>query len=218
MFKTLRNAWRQPELKHKLLFTAFIIIIYRLCSAIPVPYFAFGGLSEYAKGTILEFFNILSGGAFTQGTLLALSVSPYITASIVMQLLTVAIPKLGEKAKQGEEGKKFINFWTRIVTIILAIVTAFGYALILFSQGATVFGTVSTAGFFKTFLPNYGMQFFTMVVCYCAGAAIVMWLAEKINDSGLGNGISIILFANIVAGVPSQIIQLYKTVLQKKNI
>jgi len=212
MFKTLRNAWRQPELKHKLLITAFIIILYRLGSAIPVPYFYAGDTSIF-EGNILEFLSILSGGALAQGTLLALGVSPYITASIVMQLLTVAIPKLGEKAKQGEEGKKFINFWTRIVTIILAVVTAFGYAMLAFNNGLTVFGSsATTAGFFKTFLPNYGMEFFTMIVCYCAGAAVVMWLAEKINDSGLGNGISIILFANIIADMRSQVRQLYDTV------
>ena len=132
MFKTLRNAWRQPELKNKLLFTLLIIILYRLGSAIPVPYFNLEASStDLFQGNILEFLSILSGGALAQGTLLALGVSPYITSSIVIQLLTVAIPKLGEKAKQGEEGKRFINFLTRIVTIVLAIITAIGYAFLL---------------------------------------------------------------------------------------
>ena len=106
MFKTLKNAWRQPELRNKLLFTALIIILYRLGSSIPVPYFNLAAAdASIFKGNILEFLSILSGGALAQGTLLALGVSPYITASIVMHLLTVAIPKLGEIAKRGEDGK-----------------------------------------------------------------------------------------------------------------
>lgn len=203
MFKTLKNAWRQPELKNKLLFTLLIIILYRLGSAIPVPYFniqATEAQLSIFSGNILEFLSILSGGALAQGTLLALGVSPYITASIVMQLLTVAFPKLiGERAKNGAEGKKFINFWTRIVTIILAIITAIGYAFLLSNNGLLI---VSEPTFF---------HYLILVTCYCAGAAIVMWLAEKINESGIGNGISIILFANIIASMPSQIAQIWNT-------
>ena len=201
MFKTLRNAWRQPELKNKLLFTLLIIILYRLGSAIPVPYFNLEASStSLFQGNILEFLSILSGGALAQGTLLALGVSPYITSSIVIQLLTVAIPKLGEKAKQGEEGKKFINFLTRIVTIVLAIITAIGYAFLLAGNGLLL---VKEPTFF---------HYLVLVTCYCAGAAIVMWLAEKINESGIGNGISIILFANIIASMPQQAMQLWNTV------
>lgn len=198
MFKTLKNAWRQPELKNKLLFTLLIIIIYRLGCSIPVPYFNIGASgTELFRGNILEFLSILSGGALAQGTLLALGVSPYITASIVMQLLTVAIPKLGEIAKNGEEGKKVINFWTRIVTILLAIVTAIGYSFILSGNGLLLIEK-----------PNF-FHYTVLVACYCAGAALVMWLAEKINESGIGNGISIILFAGIIAGIPSQLQQLW---------
>jgi preprotein translocase subunit SecY len=197
MFKTLKNAWRQPELKNKLLFTALIIIIYRLGCSIPVPYFNLANTgADFTRGNILEFLNMLSGGALTQGTLLALGVSPYITSSIVMQLLTVAIPKLGEIAKNGEEGKRIINMWTRIVTILLAIVTAIGYCFILESNGLLLVD------------PNF-FQYVILVACYCAGAALVMWLAEKINDSGIGNGISIILFAGIIASLPSQLGQLW---------
>ncbi len=198
MFKTLKNAWRQPELKNKLLFTLLIIIIYRLGCSIPVPYFNLGASgTDLFRGNILEFLSILSGGALAQGTLLALGVSPYITASIVMQLLTVAIPKLGEIAKNGEEGKKIINFWTRIVTILLAIVTAIGYSFILSGNGLLLIDK-----------PNF-FHYSVLVACYCAGAALVMWLAEKINESGIGNGISIILFAGIIAGIPSQLQQLW---------
>ena len=207
MFKTLKNAWRQPELKNKLLFTLLIIILYRLGSAIPVPYFnlAMSGTDFYGSGSILEFLSILSGGALAQGTLFALGVSPYITASIVIQLLSVAIPKLGEKAKQGAEGKKFINFLTRIVTIALAIITAIGYVAML--AGNNTYGInyflVEKLTFF---------HYLILVACYCAGAGIVMWLAEKINESGIGNGISIILFAGIIAGLPMQVSELWKKV------
>ena len=201
MFKTLKNAWRQPELKNKLLFTLLIIILYRLGSSIPVPYFNLAEAdATIFKGNILEFLSILSGGALAQGTLLALGVSPYITASIVMQLLTVAIPKLGEIAKRGDEGKKIINFWTRITTILLAIVTAIGYAFLLNNYGLLV---VEKPNFF---------HYLVLVACYCAGAALVMWLAEKINESGIGNGISIILFANIIATMPQQAAELWNAV------
>jgi len=203
MFKTLKNAWRQPELRNKLLFTALIIILYRLGSSIPVPYFNLAAADAgIFKGNILEFLSILSGGALAQGTLLALGVSPYITASIVMQLLTVAIPKLGEIAKRGEDGKKIINFWTRITTILLAIVTAIGYAKLLADNNLLVV-TGENVTFF---------HYLVLVSCYCAGAALVMWLAEKINESGIGNGISIILFANIIAGFPMQALELWNTV------
>ncbi len=249
MFKTLKNAWRQPELKNKLLFTLLIIILYRLGSAIPVPYFGVdANNASLFQGNILEFLNILSGTALAQGTMLALGVSPYITASIVMQLLTVAIPKLGEKAKQGEEGKKFINFWTRIVTIILSVITSLGYALLMINNGLTTFTSyeASTVGnslakymydggttiknsvnIFQILFGvrengawvanNEAFAFITMVLCYCAGAAIVMWMAEKINESGIGNGISIILFANIIASLPVQISQLWNTVFNAEK-
>ncbi len=210
MFKTLKNAWRQPELKNKLLFTLLIIILYRLGSAIPVPYFDITNyeatLNAFGGGSILEFMNMLSGGALAQGTLFALGVSPYITASIVIQLLSVAIPKLGEKAKEGEEGKRFINMLTRIVTIVLAVITAIGYAFLLNNYELIVFTGDSKWATFFTYA--------VIVTCYCAGAAIVMWLAEKINESGIGNGISIILFANIIASFPTQISQLWNTAFE----
>ena len=199
MFKTLKNAWKVPELKNKLLFTLLIIILYRVGSAIPVPYFEYTSTlasSQAFSNGILGFLSILSGGALAQGTLLALGVSPYITASIVMQLLTIAIPPLERLSKEGEEGKKKINFITRIITVILSIITAVGYTLFVIrsktAEGATpYFHETGASVFFAGAV---------MVFCYCAGAMLVMWLAEKINDHGIGNGISMILFANIVAG------------------
>ncbi len=191
MFKTLKNAWRIPELKKKLLFTLLIVVLYRLGANIPVPYFNPENttqLKDLFGGTILQYLNILSGEALSKATLFALGVSPYITASIVMQLLTIAIPPLERLSKDGENGRKKITAITRLVTVALALVTSIGYALYLANNSMLV---VAKPKFF---------QYAVIVACYCAGAALVMWLAEKINDHGIGNGISIILFANIIAG------------------
>ena len=192
MLKTLKNAWRIPELRGKLLFTLLIIVLYRLGANIPVPYVdpeVFANASAVASGTILYYLNLLSGDALGRATLFALGVSPYITASIVIQLLTIAIPALERLAQQGEEGRKKITALTRLVTVALALVTAIGYAFYLSSSGFLV---LDKLGWFSGAV---------IVACYCAGAALVMWLAEKINESGIGNGISIILFANIIAGL-----------------
>ncbi len=198
MFKTLKNAWKIPELKKKLLFTLLIIVLYRLGANIPVPYVSpdtFTQVTDIFKGNILQFLNILSGEALGKATLLALGVSPYITASIVVQLLTVVFTKLQEWSKD-EEGKKKINMLTRGFTIGLALITSIGYAFFLEANGLLV----GEPGFF---------QYMVIVSCYCAGAALVMWLAEQINGSGIGNGISIILFANIIAGAYSLLLTLW---------
>ena len=215
MLKTLKNAWKIPELKNKLLFTLLIIILYRVGAAIPVPYFEYtkelADSPAFTNG-ILGFLSTLSGGALSQGTLLALGVSPYITASIVMQLLTIAIPPLERLSKEGEEGKKKINFITRIITVILALITAIGYTMFVINTSGIFHSTELAKAEYKGF--NWGLFFIgaVMVCCYCAGAMLVMWLAEKINDHGIGNGISIILFANIVAGFFQQAGALYGTV------
>ena len=191
MFKTLKNAWRIPELKSKLLFTLLIVVLYRLGANIPVPYVSptiFEQTKELFSGNILQFLNILSGEALGKATLLALGVSPYITASIVIQLLTIAIPALERWSKDGENGRKKITALTRVVTVALALVTSIGYAIYL-----------DRSGFLIIEEPTF-WHYALIVLCYCAGAALVMWLAEKINESGIGNGISIILFANIIAG------------------
>lgn len=211
MFQTLKNAWKTPELKTKLLFTLVIVILYRLGANIPIPWVNPDTVSSFAtqtSGTVLEYLSILSGGAMSQATLFALSVSPYITASIVMQLLTIAIPKLEELSKNGEEGKKKINAITRLVTVALALVTSFGYTTMIISYGMTTFSV--TANPVSIFKAGYGLQFITMIACYCAGAALVMWLAEQINEKGIGNGISIILFVNILAGLPTTVNALWK--------
>ena len=215
MFKTLKNAWKIPELKNKLLFTLLIIILYRVGSAIPVPYFEYSATlasTEAFTNGILGFLSTLSGGALAQGTLLALGVSPYITASIVMQLLTIAIPPLERLSKEGEEGKKKINFYTRITTVILAIITAVGYTMFVINTSSNG----ETPYFHETDVPVL-FAGAVMVFCYCAGAMLVMWLAEKINDHGIGNGISMILFANIVAGFFQQAGYLYNATFTSHN-
>ncbi len=199
MFKTFKNAWRTPELKTKLLFTLLIIMIYRLGSSIMVPWISSDAVEYFTalnSSSIFGFMNILSGGAFSQATLFALGVSPYITSSIVMQLLTIVIPKLEEWSKDGEEGRKKISAITRIVTVVLAIITSIGYSLYVINAGMTTIDTDK----------NYTFQVIVMVACYCAGASIVMWMAERVNDNGIGNGISIILFAGIISSLPSGII------------
>ena len=208
MFKTLKNAWRIPELKKKLLFTLRIIVLYRLGANIPVPYVSpdvFSQASDIFGGTILQYLNILSGEALSKATLLALGVSPYITASIVMQLLTIALPPLERLSKDGENGRKKITAITRIVTVALALVTSIGYALFLENNSLL------------SAEPNF-FRYAVIVACYCAGAALVMWLAEKINDHGIGNGISMILFANIIAGTPTTIMSIWDTAVHSQNM
>ena len=207
MFKTLKNAWGIPELKKKLLFTLLIVVLYRIGANIPVPYVdpsIFQSADAIAPGSILSFLNMLSGEALGKATLLALGVSPYITSSIVIQLLTIAIPALERWSKDGEEGRKKINVLTRIITIVLALITAIGYAFYL-ERGNGMGASYLTVD------PNF-FHYCVIVLCYCAGAALVMWLAEKINESGIGNGISIILFANIIAGLPSMIMSVWYNV------
>ncbi len=192
MFKTLKNAFALPDLRRKLLYTLFILLIFRLGSQIFVPYINSAALQSYlaspdAQSSIFGYLNLLSGSAFSQATLFALSVSPYITASIVIQLLTVAIPALENLAKQGQEGQKKIGTITRITTVILGLVTAIGYYFFLRNNGYIM---TEYMGWF------YGL---VIIACYSAGAALIMWLAEKINENGIGNGISLILFINILS-------------------
>ena len=193
MFKTLKNAWKTPDLQKKMIFTLFIVLLYRLGACICVPYVS-GDISSAfsaAYGTsVLGLMSVLSGGAMQYATLFALSVSPYITASIVMQLLTIAIPPLERMAKDGANGQKKINAITRYVTVALAIVTSFGYSMLLKSNE----GWLVRDDWFAMLVIN---------AAFCAGAALVMWLAELINDKGIGNGISIILFANIISRIPT---------------
>ncbi len=197
MLKTFANAWKLPDLRRKLLVTLVIIVLYRIGCVIPVPYIEADAISNWfntaTSGTMLQYLNILSGSAFSQATLFALSVSPYITSSIVIQLLTIAIPALERLSKNGEEGKKKITQITRYTTVAIALLTSYGYYVTLKSSAV---GAISNPGFFTAVV---------IISCHCAGAALIMWLAEKINESGIGNGISMILFANIIASLPTMV-------------
>ena len=204
MFKTLKDAWKTPALQKKMLFTLFIVLLYRLGACVIVPYVR-GDISSAFNSqfgdSIFGLLGVLSGGAMQSATLFALSVSPYITASIVMQLLTIAIPPLERLAKNGADGQKKINTITRFVTVALAIVTSLGYSLILKNGSNGQSWLVDSIG-----TENGVPMWFAMLVinaCFCAGASLVMWLAELINEKGIGNGISVILCVNIIASFPS---------------
>ena len=193
MLQTIKNAWKIAELRNKILFTLMIIVLFRLGSVIPVPYIAQDVITSLGNEGIFALINIFSGGACAQATLFALSISPYITASIVIQLLTIAIPALERLSKEGPEGRKKLTQITRYCTVALALITSIGYYTYLRSSGLLIDNGVFAA--------------IVIVASYCAGASIIMWLAEKINEHGIGNGISIILFANIVASLPSMFTQ-----------
>ena len=197
MLQTFKNAWKIPELRKKMLFTLFILVLFRIGSVIPVPFVYANLVQDAVNGGglqgLFQYFNIISGEAFSKATLFALSISPYITASIVIQLLTIAIPPLERMAKEGEEGRKKLTQITRYTTVGLALLTSIGYCAYLYASHWVI--------------PGYDTLFHKLVIisCYCAGASIIMWLAEKINDHGIGNGISVILFVNIAASFPSMI-------------
>ena len=202
MLKTLRNAWKVIDLRKKLIYTLIILLLYRIGTVIPVPFVSAAGWAQSFGGTILDYLNTLSGGSLQVATLFALGISPYITASIVIQLLTVAIRPLARWAQEGEEGKKKINNLTRYTTVILAVVTAVGYYFLMKNSGM-----IYSDG-------RPVLEAFTIITCYCAGASLVMWLGEKINENGIGNGISVILFANIISALPAKIIRLFDLCIQ----
>lgn len=203
MFKTIQNAWRIPDLRKKILFTLLVIIVFRIGSVIPVPFLdmsalqnLMGGLDQ--SGSILAYLNTLSGGAFSNATLFAMSVTPYINASIIIQLLTVAIPALERLAKEGEEGRKKIGTITRYVTVGLGLLQGGAYWYYLFASNVVTY----KSGFECAFSAA------VIILAFTAGTALMMWLGEQINQYGIGNGISILLFAGIVARMPVTISQL----------
>ena len=196
MIQTVRNAWKLPELRNKMLFVIFALLIFRLGSAIPVPFINGAMLDAQltaASGTIFGLINVMSGDAFAQATVFALSIQPYINSSIIIQLLTVAIPALERMAKEGgEEGRKKIASITRYATVIIALIQAFGYYTLIKSYGLI------------TVPEGYGVWGAIVIIAsFTAGSAFLMWLGEQITEHGVGNGISIILFAGIISRVPS---------------
>ena len=207
MFKTFANAWKIPELRKKILFTAFVILIFRIGSAIPVPFtnILIEGGSLIGEGnTFMNYLVMMTGDAFNYGTLFALSITPYINSSIIMQLLTVAIPPL-ERLSKEEDGRKKIASITRYVTVVLGLIQSTAYYFYIRSAGylSTDANGADYTGFFMVF------QAIVIILCFTAGTALIMWLGEQINDKGIGNGISIILFAGIVSRIPSLLTSLY---------
>ncbi len=226
MFSTIRNAFKSPDLRKRLLFTIFILIIFRLGAAIFVP-FVDGGVAKSVSSSVLSdtgsvfgMLNLFSGGAFSQATLFALSISPYITAQIIIQLLTVAIPPLERMAKEGETGRKKLNQITKYVALAMAALQGYGYYTIIRYQQFTLSdGTVRT-GLLVDSATKGGMQVFAafvIVVTLVAGASAVVWLGDQITDKGLGNGISMILFAGIMAGFPKNLQILWETFMSGVN-
>lgn len=209
MLKTIVNAWKIADLRKKILFTALIVLIFRIGAAIPVPFTDIGEagiISDPNAGTFMNYLSMMTGDAFNYGTIFAMSITPYINASIIMQLLAVAIPALERLQKEGEEGRKKIASITRFVTIALGLLQSTAYYFYLRSGNFLVTSATTGenyTGFFAVF------QAITIIACFTAGTALIMWLGEQINDKGIGNGISIILFAGIVSRIPTLITTLY---------
>ena len=193
MIQTIKKAWAIPELRKKLVFTALILLIFRIGNAIPVPYVNTELLGDYLNQlstTVLGLYNVMSGGAFAEATVFALGVQPYINSSIIIQLLTIAIPALERMARDGgEEGKKKIQSITRYATVAIAILQGWGYYALMKNYGILTNTSVWAA--------------LVIIVSFIAGSSFVMWMGEQITEFGIGNGISMILFAGILARIPT---------------
>ncbi len=199
MLQTLRNAWKIEELRKKILFTLLIILLYRLGNAIPVPYVNVAALQTYfnsLQNTVLGLLNVMSGGAFSHATIFALSIQPYINASIIIQLLCIAIPALERMSKdEGEEGKKKIASITRYSTVAIGLLQGFGFYMLIKNYGLLEAEAVDNV-----------WAAIVIVLTFTSGSALIMWLGEQITEFGIGNGISMILFASIVSRFPTTII------------
>lgn len=200
----MRNAWKVPDLRKKILFTLMVVIIFRIGSVIPVPFLDVNALkimmSNVTDNSLFGYLNMMSGDAFSHATMFAMSISPYINASIIMQLLTVIIPALERMTKEGEEGRKKMGALTRYLTVILGLVQGTMFYLWLKNNRITMFND----GFSKIFTA------IIIILTFTAGTALIMWLGEQINQKGVGNGISILLFAGIVSRMPTLITTLRK--------
>lgn len=193
MLSTLRNAWKIPDLRKRILYTLMMLIIFRIGSSIPVPGVDINYIKKVVdQAGLLSFYDLVAGGAFRNFTIFALSITPYITASIIMQLLTIAIPSIEELSKSGEEGRKRMVQYTRYGTIILALIQSIGISVGLF-RGALV--------------SKDAFSISVIVLTLTAGTAFLMWLGEKITEKGIGNGISLIIFGGIISRVPGSLVQ-----------
>jgi preprotein translocase subunit SecY len=198
--------FRVPDLRNKILFTIFIIAVYRVGAHLPVPYVQFSAIKELqhtaSSGGVVGFLDLFSGGAITSVAIFFLGIMPYITASIIMQLLGVVIPKLEQWQNEGQVGQKKITQWTRYVTIMLAVIQSTGFVFALHSGNSSLFGNALRG---QDLIPHFGAARAAMIVLtWTAGTAMVMWLAELITQRGIGNGMSILIFASVVSRLPAQ--------------
>ena len=207
MLKTLQNAFKIKEIRSRLLFTFLMLIVIRIGCAIPVPGVNSALVKNFFEnqiGDAFNFFDAITGGSFTSMSIFALSITPYITSSIIMQLLTIAIPKLEEMQKDGEEGRKKIAEYTRYVTVALALMESIAMGIGFGTQGILV---------------NYNAgSVIIVVLTLTAGSAFLMWMGERITEKGVGNGISIILLVNIVSRMPSDFVTLYERFMKNKTV
>lgn len=205
MFKTIRNAWRIVDLRKKILFTLLIVLLYRLGNSVPVPYVNTDLLAQYfvsLQNTVLGLFDVMSGGAFSTATIFALSIQPYINASIIIQLLCIAIPALERLSKdEGEEGKKKIASITRYSTVAIGLLQGFAYYMLMKNNSLIDANMASSV-----------WAAIVIIFTFTSGSAIIMWMGEQITEFGIGNGISIILFASIVSRIPNSVVTTVRNV------
>lgn len=201
MFQTLKNAWSVPEIRKKFIYTLIMVIVFRIGGAITVPFLSLAAVQEWMSanatdGNFLEYLNILTGGQLSKATVFSLSITPYINSSIIIQLLTYALPPLERLQEEGEEGRKILNKITAYVALLLAIFMSVAYYLTLRNSAGAVNYTSGAYGWFAAIV---------IIACFTAGASFVVWMGNRINDKGIGNGISILLFAGIVARFPTDV-------------
>lgn len=198
MFKTLRDAWKVKEIRNKMLYTLFCLFIFRLGSHIPAPFIdktQIAKIFESAGQSVLGFLDLMAGGSLSNMSIFAMNIYPYITASIIIQLLTVAIPKLEELAKEGEEGRRKLNSITRITGVVLALIQSMGTVFGLYSQAVTATGFIQNS---------------LIIITLVAGTSFLVWLGDRITENGVGNGISLIIFVGIVARLPETLMKNFR--------
>ena len=218
LFETIRNGWKLVDLRKKIFFTVMMIILFRIGSFIPAPFIdaqalaaSFSTTAQDTATTLFSYLSLLTGGALEYGAIFAMGVTPYINSSIIMQLLTVAIPALERISKEGEEGRKKIAKYTRFCTVILALLQGTAYYFYMRNYKFLVYGSEAA----------WWAEIFSAVViilCFTAGSALIMWMGEQIDEKGIGNGISIILFAGIISRGPAAFASLYSQIIQGKWI
>lgn len=213
MFQTIKNAWKIPDLRRRMLFTLLMLIIFRFGAHVPVPFLSADAMQRFlGEGgqDLFSLFDVFTGGAFRNATVMAMGVSPYINASIIIQLLTVAIPSLERLAKEGLEGRKKINKITRYLGIALAFIQGAGLYVTLLNMNSQMVANGAGPAITNT----TALGFFVITLTFTAGTAFIVWLGELITEKGLGNGVSMIIFAGIVSRIPSAGITLYKQYLE----